>query len=91
VNEAIDAAESLAQLPLVTLFALFIIVAATALWRDWIFTRGRVRDIRRGYDKQLEAAEHANAELQSDRNYWRSVALRALGAAESLVRRDDGG
>jgi hypothetical protein len=90
VNNAIDTAETLAQLPLVSLFALFIIVGATALWRDWIFTRGRVEDIRKGYDAQLQAAQDAHDELQSDRNYWRSVALRALGAAESMVRRDDG-
>lgn len=74
MNE-VATAEAIAQLPLAALLAL----ALLALHRGWIVTRGRFEDMR----GQV-------AEMRKDRDYWRSVSLRALGVAEKATERDSG-
>lgn len=78
MNE-IATAEAIAQLPLAGVLALNLV----AILRGWVITKARFDEMKAGLEGQI-------AEAKGDRNYWRGIALRALGVAEKAAGRDAG-
>lgn len=74
MNE-VAAAEAVAQLPLAGVLVLIVI----GFLKGWVITPGRFAEMKERVD-----------EMRRDRDFWRGVALRAVGVVEKAAERDSG-